>query len=206
MNNSTTYNYPHYKPQFGNLTTQFQNEYINYYIEKGVMHQYSAIDQNIISLIASNNHNHPIYFWQLYSILGEKPIQVLIYKFYENIFNDHSEPWFRDEFIDTGSIEFHVIGQKKFWLDVMGGGKHYIGGEKRLNIKHKFVENIMTTEGASRWMFNMEKTLNELDLYFIQDKRILPCIDNFLRFFMIKYSIEFDFNLYEIVKNKKSKL
>ena len=194
------FNYPNYEPNLGNLTSKFRSEYINYYLNKGFLNNTSF--DKINSLIASNDPKDPIFFWQLYSILGEEPIHILIKKFYENIFNDNDAPWFRDEFIDTGSIDFHVIGQKKFWLDVMGGGEHYIGGEKRLHIKHKLVENIMTKEGADRWMYNMEKTLNQLNLYFIQDKRVLPCIDNFLRYFMEKYSIEFDFNLYEIIKNK----
>ena len=121
------------------------------------------------------------------------------------MFNDIESLWFRDEFIELGSIEHHILGQKKFWLDVMGGGNKY-PSEEKLNNRHQLVSNIMTIKGAERWMFNMEKTMLQLDLHFIHDRRILPCIDKFLKFFMKKYSIEFDFNLYEIVSKSRSNL
>ena len=200
------YNYPNFKPQIGNLTIKFRNEFIQHYIDQGILSDSAFSDKKISGLLASNNPKDEIYFWQLYSIIGSDPIHILIKKFYENIFNDYEAPWFRDEFMEIGSIDYHVKGQKKFWLDVMGGGKHYEGGEKKLNIKHKMVDNIMTKEGAERWMFNMEKTMLQLNLHFIHDRRILPCIDKFLKFFMKKYSIEFDFNLYEIVSKSRSNL
>ena len=58
----------------------------------------------------------PLYFWQLYSILGEKYIEDLIRLFYTKLFNDDKNKWFSDEFIEIGSIEYHVRGQKNFGL------------------------------------------------------------------------------------------
>ena len=108
--------------------------------------------------------------------------------------------WFSDEFIEIGSIEYHVRGQKKFWLDIMGGGEYYNGGEKKLNFHHKLVKNIMTSKGANIWMYHMNNALNKMD--FSNDKRIRKCIDVFLKYFMTKYAIEFDFNFFSIMKTK----
>ena len=198
-------NYPNFIPETGNLTKIIRNDYINEHIASGKMSKDAFSNEKITGLIASNNTDDKLYFWQLYSILGEGPVHILIKRFYENIFNDNDAPWFRDEFVEIGDVNFHIIGQKKFWLDVMGGGKRYVGGEKRLHLKHNFVKNIMTTAGAYRWMMHMKNTLSELDLHFIHDKRIVPCIDDFLQYFMRKYSIEFDFNIYQLIGINKSK-
>ena len=191
-----------YKPELGFLTKTIRNEYL---FEELKLNKISIEDiPDALSLYASGDKNKRIYFWQLYNILGEKPIIYLITKFYKNIFNDEAE-WFRDEFTDLGSIEYHVKGQSNFWLDIMGGGQRYIGGEKLLNKKHKLVENIMTREGAEKWMDNMEKTLKEITLTKdFEDKRIIVCIYDFLEYFMNKYAVEFDFNVFnmDILKKK----
>lgn len=176
------YNYPFYIPKHGNLTKKIQQQYIK---------RYNLPKNNLIdSLIASNDTKQMLYFWQLYSICGREPIENLIRRFYTSIFNDQKAPWFRDEFIQSGDIEYHVKGQTNFWLDIMGGGKLYHGGEL-----------IMTQQGAVRWMFHMLKALNHESIYLIEDGRILPCIINFLYFFMEKYSVEFDFNMFEVSKS-----
>ena len=206
MVNKIIYKYPNFIPESGNLTDTIKKEFIQYQIDLNIIPIDSFNNVKINGLVASNNPNDEIYFWQLYSILGSDPIHILIKRFYENIFNDNEADWFRDEFIETGTIEYHILGQKKFWIDVMGGGKTYQGSERKLKLRHQLVENIMTFEGSQRWMFHMNNTLQQLNLHFIHDIRILPCIDKFLHFFMKKYSIEFDFNLYEMVKKSKSKL
>ena len=113
----------------------------------------------------------------------------LIYTFYTKVFNDNDAPWFRDEFIESGSINYHVNGQKKFWLDIMGAGPLYTGGELKLNFKHKLVENIMNFEGAQRWMYHMTLSLKELQFHLIKDKRIIKCILKFLYFFNIQLNL-----------------
>ena len=197
---TSKFNYPRFTPSEGNLTTLIQKEYISNSIKNGNLPNDAFSNEQIISLVASNNIGDKIYFWQLYSIIGEKPVKELIQKFYENIFNDEEEPWFRDEFIDLGDIDYHVDGQLRFWLDVMGGGKRYTGGEKKLHLKHKLVENIMTTRGANRWMKHMKDALVIFKKIKNLDIRIIDCIDEFLHFFMTKYSIEFDFNVFEITR------
>ena len=197
---TSQFNYPRFTPSEGNLTSIIQKEYIDNLIKNGKLPPDAFSNNQIISLIASNNIEDKVYFWQLYSIMGGKPIKVLIQKFYENIFNDDEEPWFRDEFVEIGDIDYHVDGQLRFWLDVMGGGKHYIGGEKKLHLKHKLVKNIMTTEGANRWMKHMKDALVIFKKIKNLDIRIVDCIDKFLYFFMTKYSMEFDFNVFEITR------
>ena len=189
------FNYPNFVPNYGNLTTTVMKEFILHYYHKDVLE-----NKEITSLIASNDIKKPLYFWQLYSILGEKYIEDLIRLFYTNLFNDEKNKWFTDEFIEIGSIEYHVKGQKKFWLDIMGGGEYYSGGEKKLHNYHKLVENIMTIEGAKLWMYHMNQALDSMN--YNEDIRVRKCIDVFLNHFMIKYAIEFDFNFYNIFKSK----
>ena len=189
--------YPNFVPNYGNLTTLIMKEFIlNHY------HKQTLENKEITSLIASNDQTKPLYFWQLYSILGEKYIEDLIILFYTKIFsdNDIKNKWFCDEFIDIGDINYHVRGQKKFWLDIMGGGEYYSGGEKKLYNYHKLVKNIMTKEGSHLWMKYMNESLDEMK--YENDLRVRKCIDVFLNYFMIKYSIEFDFNFYPIMITK----
>lgn len=193
--------YPNFDPSAGNLTYIVQKDYIQSKIKTKKLDANAFENKDIISLIASNDPTKPIYFWQLYSILGEAPIHTLIHIFYENIFKDPND-WFREEFEDLGTIEYHVNGQKKFWIDVMAGGVKYIGGLKKLNLRHKLVKNIMTQEGANLWMNNMKKTLNDERVFFSDDTRVIPCILDFLNFFMERYSVEFDFNFYQYIDFK----
>ena len=190
-----TLNYPNFVPNYGNLTEKIMKEFIlNFY------HKQTLENKEITSLIASNDLTKPLYFWQLYSILGENYIEDLIRLFYTNLFKDTKNKWFTDEFIEIGSIEYHVRGQKKFWLDVMGGGEYYTGGEKKLHNYHKLVKNIMTNEGANLWMKHMNDALDEMT--YNEDVRVRKCMDVFLKYFMTKYAIEFDFNFFSIMKTK----
>lgn len=190
-----------YEPELGFLTKNIRSEYL---LEELKLNKIVIEDiPQALSLYASEDKNKRVYFWQLYNILGDEPIVYLITKFYTNIFNDDAE-WFKNEFIELGSIEYHVKGQSNFWLDIMGGGQRYIGGEKMLNKRHKLVKNIMTREGAEKWMNNMEKTLKEITLTKdFQDKRIIVCIYDFVEYFMNKYAREFDFNVFDMDIFKK---
>ena len=190
-----TLNYPNFVPNYGNLTEKIMKEFIlNFY------HKQTLENKEITSLIASNDLTKPLYFWQLYSILGENYIEDLIRLFYTNLFKDTKNKWFTDEFIEIGSIEYHVRGQKKFWLDIMGGGEYYTGGEKKLHNYHKLVKNIMTNEGARIWLKHMNDALDEM--VYNDDVRVRKCIDVFLNYFMTKYAIEFAFNFFSSMKTK----
>ena len=197
-----SFNYPNFFPKPGYLTNKIKNDYILTSINNGSLPKNALDFSEITSLHASNDPNKPIYFWQLYSILGEKPVEKLIRLFYTRIFNDTENSWFSQEFIEIGDVEYHVRGQKNFWLDVMGGGEHYKGTEKKLHNYHKLVKNIMTQEGANCWMNHMDKALKDIELEKIEDKRVLSCIKSFLNYFMLKYAVEFDFNFFPVMKGK----
>ena len=186
-----------FTPKDGFLIQIIKNEYIKYLLEKGELID-TCIDKSVLSLNATDNPSKTLYFWQLYSILGEKPILKLITNFYTRVFNDHEKPWFRDFFKDLGTLEYHIKGQTNFWLDTMGAGKYYRGAEKRLKFKHELAREIMTTTAANRWLYHMVLALKDTYDSFPHDPRIIPCLEKFLYFFMHRYSLEFDFNFIDI--------
>ena len=77
----------------GFLTQIIQKEYIKYLLEKGEIND-NHINKNILSLNATDNNTPTLYFWQLYSILGKKPIEKLITNFYTRVFNDNENHGF----------------------------------------------------------------------------------------------------------------
>ena len=177
-----------FTPKIGFLTLKYRNDFLNS-IGK-------SIDSKI-DLIASDNKEKPLYFWQLYSILGYDNILLIVKTFYGHIFNeqDIKKKWFKSKFEESGPINYHIKGQLKFWLDLMGGGSYY-EKEKKLNLYHNLVKEIMTKEGANMWLYYMNITLTELSKNnnFNIDERIIPCINDYINFFMGKYSKEFSFN------------
>ena len=177
-----------YKPSFGFLTDYYRREYIlsNLNID-------AFKEEHIMSLNHKVNTTNKLYFWQLYSILGEERIHNFIQKFYENIFNDLNDVYFSNTFKKLGTIQYHIFGQQNFWLDIMGGGKKYAGGEFRLKRHHDLAKDIMNKKGANRWLYHMEKTLNNQLLDLTNDYRVKFCIVDFIHFFMKKYAEQYNF-------------
>ena len=85
----------------------------------------------------------------------------------------------------------------------MGGGKKYVDGMKRLNLRHSLVENIMSIEGSNKWLENMNKALNDHRVHLTDDKRVIYCIYDFINYFMIKYSKHFNYDINKVIQNKK---
>ena len=56
----------------------------------------------------------------------------------------------------------------------------------------------MTEKGANKWMYFMITAINNMKEDLCVDRRIIPCLIDFLNFFMLKYAHVFDFNFYEI--------
>jgi truncated hemoglobin YjbI len=220
-----------FTPLAGNLTNKIRYEYLelcvkqkkispeiynNNKIKKIIYKDYyikeketSKIFENneITGLYASSDLSKTLYFWQIYSIIGPEPIKKLITVFYTSIFNSTTDLWFKEEFEDLGPLKHHIDRQTEFWLDVMGGGPLYKANMKKLHMKHKLVENIMTEKGANKWMYFMINAINIIKEDLCVDRRIIPCLIDFLNFFMLKYAHEFDFNFYEIKDlSLKSKL
>ena len=176
-----------FEPSYGNLTKKIRKIYLNYLIKNNKI---KKVTKEILSLKASSTDK--LYFWQLYSILGEDIITDIITKFYTRIFNDNVNIEFSQVFKDTGSIEYHIMGQKRFWLDAMGGGEFYKNGKKKVYQHHVIVKNIMTYEGSILWLYHMYSVLDTYtELH--KDNRVVPCIKEFLIFFMKKYSKQFKF-------------
>merc|ERR1739841_279724 len=86
-------------------------------------------------------------------------------------------------------LDHHVMTQTQFWIDVMGGGRAYHGGDYRLNFHHEHnAHSVMNAAGAKRWMHHMGLTLCEMDFSAIAP-RIKPCLVDFLRTKVQKYAV-----------------
>lgn len=149
--------------------------------------------EHIVTLSASNDVTKPIQFWQLYSVLGQERIVNLIKNFYERVFDD--EPWFSSVFARVGGVNHHINTQSAMWLDVMGAGFAYHGGEFRLSFHHTHnAIQLMNDKGAERWVKLMVETLNDPGIDITDDPRVRPSINTFLAHFFSKYAEEFKFS------------
>ena len=175
-------------PSYGYTTCILRKEFI-----EATMHPDLHTNPEILTLNACENNSDTLYFWQLYSILGEQNITTLITSFYENVFNDTDDASFSTFFKDLGTLDYHIKGQTGFWLDAMGGGKRYPGGEHRLKRHHDLAKRIMNEHGALRWLHHMRKSLNNSLVDLTGDPRVKSCIITFINFFMKKYGDEYNF-------------
>ena len=75
---------------------------------------------------------------------------------------------------------------------VYGGGEYYKRGKKTLYKKHHKVKNIMNGAGAILWMKFMYDVIDNYD-ELKKDPRVIPCIKDFLIFFMKRYGRQFHF-------------
>jgi len=140
------------------------------------------------SLVADPDPTAPLYYWQVYSLIGPDAIYELVGDFYRRVYADDEEPWFRDAFTRISGMDHHVATQAGFWIDTMGGGRTYHGGDYRLNFHHTHnAREVMTARGAQRWMHHMSRTLNSFD-FSRYDARVKACIVDFLATKMRKYA------------------
>lgn len=118
-----------------------------------------------LSLQANPDPKAPLYFWQLYSLMGEDRIEGIVRAFYTRVFKDRENPEFQKPFIlasITSSWERHIAAMTDFWIDAFGGGEAFDGGDDRIAQHHALnAKEVMNAEGARRWMFHMGKALNE---------------------------------------------
>lgn len=149
-------------------------------------------DDEARSLVADRDTSKPLYFWQLYSVLGTERIVRIVQNLYSRIAADKEEPWLPNAFTRISDWDHHVATQAAFWLDAMGKGRCYHGGEGRLQFHHHHnARHVMTQQGAARWMHHMRMALDESDLG--TDPRVRDCIDAFLHARMEKYAGQFGF-------------
>ena len=141
---------------------------------------------------ASNDASKPIQFWQLYSVLGQDRIVELVRRFYKRVFAD--EEWFSSVFEKVGGLNHHIGTQASMWIDVMGAGPAYHGGEFRLNFHHTHnAIQLMNEKGAKRWVELMVETLDTSPDLMTDDERVRPAINTFLTHFFGKYATDFNF-------------
>eukprot|EP00465_Bigelowiella_longifila_P006365 CAMPEP_0185253558 /NCGR_PEP_ID=MMETSP1359-20130426/2258_1 /TAXON_ID=552665 /ORGANISM="Bigelowiella longifila, Strain CCMP242" /LENGTH=150 /DNA_ID=CAMNT_0027835955 /DNA_START=74 /DNA_END=523 /DNA_ORIENTATION=- len=150
MNGSNKFAYPLFKPAKGRHTDMFREKYVKHCIKKGLMPEDSISNEKINSLVASNDPEDKIHFWQLYSVLGEDGMKKVITIFYMSVLNDTENAWFSEAFKEK-SLKRHVRGQCEFWLDLMGGGVEYKKGLEGLECLHEASSEVMTSKGAKVW-------------------------------------------------------
>lgn len=161
------------------------------------------------SLNASLDPDDPLYPWQVYSLLGAEPIHNLITKFYNRVYDDGDDEPFRRAFTQLAPVQHHIAMQTRFWVDAMGGGPTYHGGDGRLNFHHEYnAHSVMNAAGAKRWMHHMRSALMDVQEEWNGiDERIVPCVLVFLSVKMQKYANRhgwaFDDSDFDLVKQKK---
>lgn len=179
---------PKYNPSAGYVTDRFKGLYFK-------MHPIEDRDERerATMLIADTDASAPLYFWQLYSLLGERRIVGVIEAFYARVWASDQPAWFRESFSNITTLQSAVNAQAAFWIDAFGGGRAYHGGDYRLNFHHQQVKHVMSRAGAVHWLDVMNLTLTH-DADLTKDKRIGPAIGIFLRLMMNKYADEFNFD------------
>ena len=185
--------YPNFPTGNGYLTERIRTKYIEAAVANKMLPENAHRMPEILSLSASNNITKPIQFWQLFSVLGQDRIVAIVRKFYERVYAD--EEWFRSVFERVGGMDHHVNTQASMWLDVMGAGPAYHGGEYRLSFHHTHnAFQLMNEKGAQRWAKLMVETLDDSAMYMTDDVRVRPSINTFLTHFFGKYASEFNFS------------
>lgn len=174
------------------MTEKIRTKYIASAVEKNLLPSNAHRMADVLSLTAPTDTNQPIQFWQLYSVLGQDRIVRIVQRFYERVFAD--EEWFSTVFSRANSINGHIKSQASMWIDVMGGGQYYHGGEYRLSFHHSHnAMALMNDKGAKRWCELMLQTLHDPSLDLSDDPRVRRSINTFLSYFMDKYAEEFSF-------------
>lgn len=174
-----------YRSSCGYATMQGREDWLK-------SHGYDRIKANTISesLVADPDPQAPLYYWQIYSLTGPEPIISLVQSFYGRVYEDRGNMWFRNAFTRISGMDHHIATQAAFWVDSMGGGRKYHGGNNRLNFHHfNNADDVMTAEGATLWMSYMRIALQEHeDIFNSIDTRIFPCLVDFLHTKMKQYA------------------
>lgn len=145
------------------------------------------------SLRADTDTNKRLYFWQLYSLIGDEPIREIVSDFYDRVYADDENPWFRDAFVRLAPKNHHIHAQFCYWLDAFGGGRVYHGGDYRVKFHHSVnAGKVMTARGAKVWIHHMRKVLLDANKksIFVDDPRIMASIVEFLETKMRTYALD----------------
>ena len=144
-----------------------------------------------------------LYFWQLYSILGDDVVNELTEHFYTGIFSDEDD-WFRKGF-GRPNVKYHAVFLSMAFLDCFGGGKMYKGGEERLDDIHERTAGhsaphfLFTELGAKKWAGHMVVALDKVQPQLDKiDIRARATINEFLSFMMSRYAQQYDFDTADV--------
>ena len=187
----------------GPLTRRLRTQFLNHKVSVGALEPHVRSDPSTLSFTASLEGT--LFFWQLGSVLSADALHRLITAFYTRVFDDTEAPWFRSVFAELGSKEHHIERQHLFWMDVFFGHSRYKGGENGVHFHHKLAQDIMTSNGAKRWMMHMNAAIAQSELNAV-DPRIELCLREFLEFTMETYGVQFDFNVVDWIHTVASKL
>ena len=69
---------------------------------------------------ADVDQNQPLYFWQIHSLTGQEPLFDICSTFYDLVYDDDDNTWFKQVFEQTAPKDHHVVVQAAFWIDAMG--------------------------------------------------------------------------------------
>jgi len=185
---------PKHRPACGYATVDARNEWLKANGKPTQPARGSTLTSE--QLTANLDTAEPLYFWQLYSLLGDDGITTIVRSFYERVFEDYDDAEFRQSFERVGDLEYHIETQRSFWVDAFGGGREYHGSSFRLNFHHEHnAQSVMNAAGATRWMLHMGETLKEQEAVLKSiDPRIPSTIVEFLETKMLKYSQEFNWS------------
>lgn len=184
--------YPKHPTADGYMTETTKLRFITKAVAAGDLPKDAHRMGEIVSLTAPTDPKKPIQFWQLFSLLGQRPIVAIVSDFYTRVFQD--EDWFRSVFERVGDARHHTHTQASMWIDVMGGGPYYHGGDFRLNFHHTHnAHQLMHEKGAKRWVELMVQALDANDHLIAHDPRIRRSLNTFLNYFFGKYAEDFNF-------------
>lgn len=178
----------------GYTTIETRNEWLN-------AHPNITLEHDFESFAANLDTTEPLYYWQIFSIWGQKPILKICTDFYDSVYEQDDK--FAQVFKRAAPKSHHIRAQAAYWIDAMGGGKVYHGGIGRLQYHHMInAGSIMNAKGSKLWMHHMKKSISKNQKYFDQDPRILPSLLDFLETKMKIYAEdhcwEFDSSDFEI--------
>lgn len=190
------------------MSESVRHRFIDYAVRQRLMPDVAPRMPDVVSLVASDDTNKPVHFWQLYSILGDRPVLTIVTRFYTLVYEDSTvTPFFRDSFARISSKEHHINTQAAMWLDCLGRGKVYHGGSYRLSFHHtQNAKQIMTSEGGREWVSIMTRVLDEacaqpggaLVRHFggdmAQVARVRCSLNTFLGWFLDDYAQQFNFD------------
>jgi len=194
------------EPRYGFLTQHVKERFLQSQVRAGLLPESVLTDERINSLQANPDISEPLYFWQIYSLTGRRPIRRLVERFYKRVFEDKDAPWFKAGFESTFEGEesnvqdyrYHITAQSLMYIDCFGGGRMYFGAEKRLAVHHEKqrASLVMNARGARQWFAYMRAALDESEQAELNaiDPRIRVAINTFLTSFMEKYAKDYDFD------------